>query len=92
MKWIRKSPFGRQEDAAEHMVVLLSQEADRHGTPLNETEKKILASESARGEPFSEDLRIRLHKLIGEILEREKVTDIKNDPKSFLASFEMGKR
>ena len=71
MKWIRKSPFGRQEDAAEHMIELLSQEADRHGTPLNETEKKMLASESGRREPFPEDLRMRLHKLIGEILERD---------------------
>jgi len=86
MKWIRKSPFGRQEEAAEHMVELLSQEADRHGTPLNDMEKKMLASESGRGVP--EDLRIRSHKLIEEILEREKSTDIKDDPKSFLASFE----
>jgi len=31
---------------------------------------------------------MRLHKLIGEILEREKAKGIKNDPKSFLASFE----
>jgi hypothetical protein len=88
MKWIRKSPFGRQEDAAEHMIELLSQEADRHGTPLNETEKKMLASESSRRESIPEDLRMRLHKSIGEILEREKAKDIKNDPKSFLASFE----
>lgn len=88
MIWIRKSPFGGQEAAAEHMIVLLSQEADRHGTPLNETEKKMLASESARGDPFPEDLKLRSHKLIGKILEREKTTDIKNDPKSFLASFE----
>jgi hypothetical protein len=88
MKWIRKSPFARQEDAAEHMVVLLSQEADRHGTSLNQTEKKMLTSESGPGEPFPEDLRIRLHKLIEEIIEREKNTDAKNDPKSFLASLE----
>jgi len=88
MKLIRKSPFGRQEDAAEHMVVLLSQEADRHGTPLKETEKKLLISESGRGESLPEDLRMRLHKLIVEILEREKTTDIRNDPKSFLTSFE----
>jgi|HubBroStandDraft_6_1064221.scaffolds.fasta_scaffold840443_1 hypothetical protein len=89
MKWRRKSPFGGQDAAAEHMIVLLSREADRHGTPLNETEKKLLASESARGEPFPEDLRLRSHKLIEEILEREKTTDIKNDPKSFLASFSL---
>jgi hypothetical protein len=86
MKWIRKSPFGRQEDAAENMVALLCREAESHGTPLTEAEKQMLTREPA--DVLPEDLRIRVTKLIKEILNREKTTDIGNDPKSFLASFE----
>lgn len=85
MTLIRKSPFDRQEAAAEHMVTLLSEEADKQGTPLNEMEKEILASELGRAIP--EDLRMRSCKLIEKIIEREKSTD-NNDPKSFIASFE----
>jgi hypothetical protein len=86
MKWIRRSPFGRQEEAAEHMVALLFQEAERHGNPLTEAERQMLTREPP--DPLPEDLRIRVTNLIREILSREKATDIGNDPKNFFASFE----
>jgi hypothetical protein len=86
MKWIRRSPFGRQEEAAEHMVALLFQEAERHGNPLTETERQMLTREPP--DPLPEDLRIRVTNLINEILNREKATEIGDDPKSFCASFE----
>ncbi len=55
------------------MVELLSQEADKHGTALNDLEKKMLGGELGGGVP--EDLRIRSHKLKEEILEREVLID-----------------
>jgi hypothetical protein len=85
MSWIRKSPFGRDEDATARMVLLLSQEADKSGTPLTEAEKEILSSETASP---SEELRQRALKLIGQILEREQATPSEENPKSFFACLE----
>ena len=86
MKWIRRSPFGSQEEAAEHMVALLFQEAERHGNPLTEAERQMLTKEPP--DPLPEDFRMRVINLIREIVNREKTTEIGNDPKSFFASFE----
>jgi hypothetical protein len=82
---IRKSPFGRHEDPIEHMVALLSKEAESGGTPLSEADKKILASEVTRARPVPEELRVRATKLIEQILEKEKAQlgDAEGDPKSF---------
>jgi hypothetical protein len=70
MSFIRKSPFSRDEDVTGHMVSLLSEEAERSGTPLTEAEKQILSSETASP---SEELRQKTLKLIGQIFERELV-------------------
>jgi hypothetical protein len=87
---IRKSPFGRHEDPIEHMVALLSKEAESGGTPLNEADKKILASEAMPARPVPEELRVRATRLIEQILEKEKAQlgDAEGDPKSFGRSLE----
>jgi hypothetical protein len=85
MSWIRKSPFSRDEDVTTRMVSLLSEEADRCGTPLSDAEREILSSETVSP---SEELRQRVLKLIGQIFEREQGTASKEDPKSFGACLE----
>jgi hypothetical protein len=85
---IRKSPFGRHEDPAKHMVLLLSEEAEESGAPLSEEEKEVLAREAAPREPLPEELRQRVRRLIEQILERERGAATEAGPKSFLNSLE----
>jgi hypothetical protein len=85
MSWIRKSPFSRDEDVTKRMVSLLSQEADRSGTPFTEAEKAILSSETAAP---SEALRQKALKLIGQILESGLATSSEENPKSFFVCLE----
>jgi hypothetical protein len=87
MFWIRKSPFGRQEDPIEHMVVLLSNEALNAGVPLSDGERMLLASEFIPGAPISEELRNRTKKLIEKILAREQESQAE-DLRSFGNSLE----
>jgi hypothetical protein len=83
MFWIRKSPFGRQEDPIEHMVALLSKEAMNAGVPLSDGDRKLLASEVIPGAPISEELRNRTKKIIEKILSREEESGAEEDPRSF---------
>jgi hypothetical protein len=85
MSWIRKSPFSRDEDVTRCMVSLLSQEADRSGTPLTEAEKAILSSDAASP---SEELRQRVLKLIRQILEKDQTMSPEENAKSFGACLE----
>jgi hypothetical protein len=87
MFWIRKSPFGRQEDPIEHMVALLSKEAMNAGVPLSDGERKLLASEFIPGAAISEELRNRTKKLIEKILAREQES-VERDSRSFGNSLE----
>ncbi|MDR3722818.1 MAG: hypothetical protein P4L00_14565 [Candidatus Acidoferrales bacterium] len=87
---IRKKPFGPHEDPIEHMVALLSREAEIAGTPLSDAERKILASEAAPARPVPEELRTRTTGLIERLLEKEKrqMSDGEGDPKTFGRSLE----
>jgi hypothetical protein len=85
MSWIRKSPFSHDEDVTTRMVSLLSEEADRCGSPLTDAEREILSSETAS---LTEDLRQKASKLIKQIFEREQATSTEEDPKSFGACLE----
>jgi hypothetical protein len=87
---IRKSPFGRQEDPIEHVVTLLSKEAESGGAPLSQADMKILASEVTPDKPIPSELRARATKLIEQILDNEKAQlgDAEGDPKSFGRSLE----
>ena len=87
---IRKSPFGRHEDPTEHMVALLSNEAEIGGAPLSDADKKILASDATLSGPVPEELRARTSRLIELLVEKGKaqVSDSKGDPKSFLRTLE----
>jgi hypothetical protein len=85
---IRKSPFGRGEDAIEHMVALLSKEAESVGAPLSESDQKILASEATPARPVPEELRARTTRLIEQMVEKEKTSDAERDPKGFVPSME----
>jgi hypothetical protein len=89
MSWfIRKSPFRRDEDLVQHLVELLSQEAEKVGTPLTNSEKEALARESSRLEPLPEDLRQRTKELIRGIFEAEPWDSFDADPRSFTNSLE----
>ena len=87
---IRKSPFSRHEDPIEHMVTLLSHEAEIAGTPLSEADKKVLATEATPTTPVPRELRARATRLIEQIVEKEtaQLGDAEGDPKSFGRSLE----
>jgi len=81
MSWIRKSPFGRDEDPAQHMLMLLANEAERQGTPFSDEERKILASGTL---PVPFDLDNKTRNLIERMLEKEGAArPEERDPKSF---------
>ena len=85
MSWfIKRSPFGRDEDPLDHMVELLSVEAIKDGVPLTERDREILAS----AEPMPEILRQRAKDLITRIFEAEPFDDWERDPKCFSCSLE----
>jgi hypothetical protein len=88
MPWIRKSPFASHEDPVEHMMALLSKEAEDAGTPFDASEKKILCSEASNREPVPEELQSKSKTLIEQLLRREQTTETSNDPKSFNNSLE----
>jgi hypothetical protein len=89
MSWfIKKSPFGRDEDPVRHMVELLSREADKAGSPLTDLEREALARENHRSEPLPEDLRQHAKGLIARIFEAEPWDEFENDPKCFSSSIE----
>lgn len=88
MFWLRKSPFGPQEDPIQHMVDLLSIEGANVGVPLSDTDKRILASEVIPGAPISEELRNKTKSLIGEILRREQASGRVEDLKCFSKTLE----
>jgi hypothetical protein len=78
-----KNPFANHEDAVEHMIELLSKEAEHAGAPFNADERKILRSKASSGEAVPEELRRKSTTLIQQILSREQAADTGSDPKSF---------
>jgi hypothetical protein len=80
MSWfIKRSPFGRDEDPLNHMVELLSVEAIKDGVPLSERDREILANV----EPMPEILRQRTKELVMRIYESESPDERERDPKCF---------
>jgi len=85
MSWfIKRSPFGRDEDPLGHMVELLSAEAIKDGVPLTERDTEILANV----EPMPEILRQRAKELITRIYESESPDEWERDPKCFSCSLQ----
>ena len=85
MSWfVKRSPFGRDEDPLDHMVELLSAEAIKDGVPLTERDREILAS----AEPMPEILRQRAKELITRIYESESLDEWERDPKCFSCSLQ----
>jgi hypothetical protein len=78
-----RNPFANHEDPVEHMIELLSKEAEHARTPFNADERKILRSEAASGEPIPEELRRKFKTLIEQLLNREQAAGTGSDPKSF---------
>jgi hypothetical protein len=75
MTWIRKSPFRRGQDPYDHMLLALSVEAEAAGTPLSDTERKMLAAEAAPERPIPDDFKERVKPLISTILQRGRTAD-----------------
>ncbi len=75
MTWIRKSPFRHGQDPLDHRLLALSVEAEAAGTPLSDTERKMLAAEAAPERPIPDDLKQRVKPLISTILQRERTAD-----------------
>ena len=89
MSWFfRKSPFGLGEDPVEHVIELLSKQAERAGTPLTTSEKEVLAREASSLDPVPEDLRQRTKDLVAQIYDSEPWDEFERDPKSFTDSLE----
>jgi hypothetical protein len=86
MSWRRKSPFSSSQDAVNHMVDLLSREAERAGTPLTADEKKALLRDRSRRNPLPEVIRQKAVDLIGKIFATEDLNESVEDPKSFSSS------
>jgi len=83
MSWfVRRSPFGRDEDPLDHMMELLSDEAIRDRVLLTERDREILAKETSRVEPMPEVLRQRAKDLMTRIFEAEPFDGWETDPKS----------
>ena|SRR6266478_899390 len=72
MTWIRKSPFLHGQDPLDHMLLLISLEAEAVGTPLSDAEKKILGSEAIPERPIPDYLKDRVKPLVSAILQRER--------------------
>lgn len=93
MNWfIRRSPFGQHEDPVQHLVAILSREAETAGTPLTDTEKEILAREHSPNIPIPEELRQSAKQLIARIFDAEPRDEFERDPKSFSNSLEWTER
>ena len=85
MSWFfSKSPFAPGEDPVQHMVELLSKEAEKTGPPLTDVDKAILTEECSRPSSLTRDLRLRTKELIARIFDEEPTSQIGRDPKSFL--------
>src|ERR1700691_5217115 len=81
MGWIRKSPFGRDEDPAKQMLTLLARESEKAGAPFSDEEKQILGS-GISSIPWELDAKAR--NLIDQILEKERTAKPEeSDPKGF---------
>jgi len=83
MGWFSKSPFGHNEDPVNHMVKLLSDEAEKAGSPLTQSEKEYLAAGHSDHEPPTEGLEKKTKDLIVRIFEAEPWDEFERDPKSF---------
>jgi hypothetical protein len=57
------------------MLLALSVEAEAAGTPLSDTERKMLAAEAAPERPIPDDFKERVKPLISTILQRERTAD-----------------
>lgn len=88
MSWVRKDPFGCDEDPIRHMVVLLAVAAENAGIPITDDDKRILCKESRRGEPLPDELREKAKKLIEQILKKDCESVATEDTKSFGNSLE----
>src|ERR1700688_2189446 len=88
MSWFIKSPFGRDEDPVEHMVKLLSEKAEKEGTPLTDSDRAILVKERSDVEPVPEELRHRAKELIARMFIEEPWDEFAGDPKSFGSSLQ----
>src|SRR5882762_7949454 len=88
MSWLTKSPFGRDEDPIQHMVELLSEKAEKDGTPLTDSDRAILVKEKSDVEPVPEDLRQRAKELIARMFVEEPWDEFESDPRSFGSSLQ----
>ena len=89
MSWFfPKNPFGPDEDPVQHMVELLSKEAEKTGTLLTDLDKAILSEESSHPSSLPEDLRLRTKELIARIFADQPSRAVEQDPKSFLSALQ----
>jgi len=88
MSWLTKSPFRRDEDPLQHMVELLSEKAEKDGTPLTDSDRAILVKEKSDVEPVPEDLRQRAKELIARMFVEEPWDEFESDPRSFGSSLQ----
>jgi len=86
MSWIRKSPFGPDDDPKDYMIGLIAREAESDGVPLSEVEMELLAERFVPGKAIPQEFLEHVKCLISRVLERQK--DLKDDQRSFGAALE----
>ena len=88
MTWIRSSPFLHGPAPVEHMLLLISSEAEAAGIPLSDDERKILTAEVVPERPVPENLRDRVKSLVSAIIQRERASTRGNSKIGFLDALE----
>jgi hypothetical protein len=83
MSWFRNRPFANNEDAVKHMVFLVSEQAEKLGTPLSEEDRRLLLAGATPPKVAEEESDEKFRKLIEQIFDSEV-----DDPMNFSSAIQ----
>ncbi len=83
MRWFYRSPFANSEDAVNHMVALVSAQADKLGVSLSEEERRLLVEEATPPKIADEESDEKFRKLIEKTFDSEV-----DDPMNFSSTIQ----
>lgn len=86
MPWLYKvaGPFKDNEEAISHLVNTVCAEAEWRSAPLAEGDKQLLTGR----EELTEDFRLTIRRLVGDLLLKEPPDEYEADPRNFGNSLE----
>jgi hypothetical protein len=82
-RWSSNSPFANGEDAAKHMVALVSAQAEKVGAPLSEEERRLLLAEATPPQIAEAESDEKFRKLIEQTFDSEV-----DDPMNFSSAIQ----